>query len=63
MEVKRYDNQCCLIYTKADIFEQLKAMNAPRNGVVLMHSALRLVGKVEGGGEALLSALIEYFTE
>jgi aminoglycoside 3-N-acetyltransferase len=50
------------IYTKAELFEQLEAMHAPQNGVVLMHSALRLVGKVEGVVEALLSALIEYFT-
>ena len=49
-------------YTKADIFNQLQSMNAPRNGVVLMHSSLRLVGQVEGGAEGLLDALIDYFT-
>ena len=51
------------IYTKSEIKEQLKAMNAPKDSVVMVHASLRLVGEVEGGGEALLDALIEYFTE
>ena len=50
------------MYTKNDIFTQLKNMNAPQDSVVLMHSSLRSVGDVEGGGEGLLDALIEYFT-
>lgn len=50
------------MYTKQDIFSQLQKMDAPRNSIVLMHTALRAVGAVEGGGEGLLDALIEYFT-
>lgn len=50
------------IYRKEDITEQLKLMSAPRGSIVLMHSSLRSVGRVEGGAEALLDALIEYFT-
>ena len=50
------------IYTKKDIFAQLTKMGAPRDKVVLMHSSLRLIGKIEGGAEGLLDALIEYFT-
>lgn len=50
-------------YTKKDLKEQLCALGAPKGSVVLVHSALRLVGEVEGGGEGLLDALIEYFTE
>ena len=50
------------MYTKQDIFEQLQAMKAPRDGVVLLHVALRTVGAVDGGGQGLLDALIEYFT-
>lgn len=49
-------------YKKEDLFLQLKGLGTPRNGIVLMHSALRLVGEVEGGAEGLLDALIEYFT-
>lgn len=50
------------MYTKKDIFDQLEKMSAPRDGVVIMHSSLRSVGDVEGGGEGLLDAMIEYFT-
>lgn len=50
------------MYTKEDIFAQLQAMQAPQNGIVLMHSSLRAISEVQGGAEALLDALIEYFT-
>ena len=50
------------MYTKKDIIDQLEKMNAPRDGVVLMHISLRSVGEVEGGGEGLLDVLVEYFT-
>lgn len=50
------------IYSKNEIFDQLRQMNAPRDKMVLMHSSLRAVGGVEGGAEGLLDALIEYFT-
>ena len=49
------------IYTKQEIISQLEKMNIPRNKVVLMHSSLRMIGKIEGGAEALLDAMIEYF--
>lgn len=49
------------MYTKKDLFAQLQKMNAPRDRVVLMHSSLRMVGEIEGGGQGLLDALIEYF--
>ena len=50
------------IYTKQEIISQLEKMNIPRNKVVLMHSSLRMIGKIEGGAETLLDAMIEYFT-
>lgn len=50
------------MYTKEDIIKQLKDMKAPRDKAVMVHASLRLVGEVEGGGEGLLDALIEYFT-
>lgn len=50
------------IYTKDDILCQLAEMRLPRDCVVLMHSSLRLVGRLEKGGETLLDAMIEYFT-
>ena len=51
------------IYSKADIVAGLKAMNAPKDSIVIMHSSLRSIGNVEGGAEGLLEILIEYFTE
>ena len=50
-------------YTKEEIFAQLQALGATGDGVVLVHSSLRAVGPVEGGGKALLDALISYFTK
>lgn len=49
-------------FTKEEIFRQLEQLHAPTNSVVLMHSSLRAIGPVEGGAEALLDVLIEYFT-
>ncbi len=51
------------MFTKEDIFHQLEAMDAPRKGIVLVHTSLRAVGEVEGRGEGLLEVLIEYFTK
>ncbi|MBO7341501.1 MAG: AAC(3) family N-acetyltransferase [Clostridia bacterium] len=48
--------------TKNELFAQLRTMGAPQDGVVLMHSAFRTVGEVQGGAEGFLDALIEYFT-
>ena len=51
------------MYTKKDIISQLEKMGAPKDRAVLMHSSLRLIGDIEGGAEALLDTLIEYFTK
>ena len=51
------------MYTKQQLFDQLNAMGAPRDRVVLVHTSLRLIGEVEGGARGLLDALIDYFTE
>ncbi len=50
------------MFTKNDIIRQLKDMNAPRSGIVMVHTSLRSVGETEGGAEGLLDALVEYFT-
>ena len=49
-------------YAKDDIVAALCEMGAPR-GVVVVHSSLRSIGRVEGGAVAVLDALVEYFTE
>ena len=50
------------MYKKNDIINQLEAMGARSGGIVHMHTALRSVGKVEGGPIGLLDALIDFFT-
>lgn len=47
---------------KTEIFKQLSEMHAPQDKVVLVHSSLRAIGDVEGRGEGLLDAFVEYFT-
>lgn len=49
-------------YTKNDIIQQLDALHTPKGVPVLFHSSLRAIGSVEGGAEALLDILVEYFT-
>ena len=51
------------MYTKQDIFRQLEKMNVPRDKVVLVHTAMRLVGQVEDGAQGFLDVLVEYVTE
>lgn len=51
------------MFSKQQILEQLENLSAPKDGIVLVHTSLRSVGEVEGGGEGLLSMLMEYFTE
>ena len=50
------------MFTKCEIHQQLKNMQAPQNSVVLIHSSLRAIGETEGRGDGLLEALIDYFT-
>ena len=50
------------MFTKKDIFMQLEEMGVPRNRPVTIHTSLRRIGEVEGRGQGLLDALIEYVT-
>ena len=52
-----------MVFTKEDILKQLDAFKAAKGKIVTLHSSFKAVGEVEGGPEALLSILIEYFTE
>ena len=49
-------------FTKTEIIRQLDALHTPKGVPVLFHSSLRAIGPVEGGAEALLHILVEYFT-
>ncbi len=50
------------MHTKSSLLADLARLNAPQNVPVLVHTSLRAVGEIEGRAEALLDALIEYFT-
>ena len=45
--------------SKEYLKSQIEQLNIPSGAIVLMHTSLRAVGKVEGGAEALLSLLID----
>ena len=49
--------------TKEQLMVQLEKFNNIKGKVVTIHTSLKAVGEIEGGGEALLSALIDYFTQ
>ncbi len=50
------------MYQKQDLLAQLGRMGVPRDRIVLVHSSLRAVGDVEGGGQTGLDALVEHVT-
>ena len=49
--------------TKEKILKQLEQFDEARGRIVTVHTSLKAVGEIEGGGETLLNALIEYFTQ
>lgn len=49
--------------TAQEILTQLQSFKASQGKAVMVHASLKAVGDVEGGGETLLSALIEFFTQ
>ncbi len=51
------------MFSKDEIVKQLKKFCVADGKPVIVHSSLRAIGETEGGGEALLSLLIEYFTQ
>ncbi len=49
--------------TKHDILEQLEKFDIAKGKIVTVHTSLKAIGEIDGGGETLLSVLIEYFTQ
>lgn len=47
------------IWNKSEIVSQLKELGIRSGGVLLVHSSLRALGKVEGGAASVLDALLE----
>ena len=48
--------------TKREILECLEKIGVPRDKVVDVHTSLKKIGEIEGGGQTLLDALIEHCT-
>ena len=51
------------LFTKAYIKKQLDEFNIAKGKPVTIHSSLKAIGETEGGGEGLLSVLIDYFAK
>ena len=51
------------MYTKSDILMDLNALCIPKGKIVTVHTSLRAIGDIEGGGETLLEALLEAFVK
>ena len=49
--------------SKNDILKALEPYKCAVGKPVIVHTSLKAIGKIEGGGEVLLSALIEFFTQ
>lgn len=50
------------MFTEKQLQEQLAQWNVPAGSIVLMHTSLRAIGRVQGGTGALLDVLVEHFT-
>ena len=48
------------IFSKEEIFSQLRSLGVPTDKPVAVHSSLKAIGEVEGRGEGFLDMLIEY---
>lgn len=51
------------IYTKEDLLKQLEAMPVEHTDTIMMHSSMKAIGEVVGGGDTVLDALSEYFAD
>ena len=51
------------LLTKEMILSQLEKFQHVKGKIVTVHTSLKAVGKIDGGGETLLSALIDFFTQ
>ncbi len=49
------------VITKAQITKQLEKFRHIKGKIVTVHTSLKAVGEIEGGGETLLDALVEFF--
>ena len=51
------------MYTKQDLMAHMAEMGIDPKGTLLIHSSMKSIGKVEGGADTVLDALMEYMKD
>lgn len=51
------------MYTKQDLLAHLKALGVNPNGTLMVHLSYKAIGEVEGKGDTVLDALMEYMQQ
>ncbi len=51
------------MYTKADLIMQIEELGIKRTDTLLIHSSMKSIGDVEGRGDTVLDAFMEYLNE
>ncbi|MDG5786179.1 AAC(3) family N-acetyltransferase [Evansella sp. AB-P1] len=51
------------MYTKTTLMNHLKELGIDSTGTVLVHSSMKSIGEVDGGGETVIDAFIDYMKE
>ena len=51
------------MYTKADLIMQIEELGIKRTDTLLIHSSMKSIGEVEGRGDTVLDAFMEYLNE
>ncbi len=51
------------MHTKNSLIKDIEQTGIRKNGTLLIHSSMKAVGAVEGGGDTVLDAFIEYMKE
>ncbi len=51
------------MYTKDSLISDIKRTGIRKDGTLLIHSSMKAIGQVEGGGDTVLDAFIDYMKE
>ncbi len=51
------------MYTARQLQSQLKKMNIPQDGTLLVHSSFRSMGEIKGGAQTVVDALCSYMAD
>ncbi len=51
------------MYTARQLLSQLKKMDIPRDGTLLVHSSFKAMGEVRGGAQTVVDVLCDYMSE